>query len=120
MNLFRKLVAFAMLLWMPLFFSASSYAATQMDFASALSFKTADATSPCHDLHEEIDSSHQDMTHNTEDSNCQHCGYCLSFAMPLSEIKTNIISQMPTFAFKAMWVSSSQNITPNYRPPIDA
>lgn len=120
MNLIRKLVAFAMLLWMPLFFSVSSYAAMQMDLASVSSFETSDASHSCHDLHEEIDFSHQDMTHNNEDSNCQHCGYCLSFAMPLSEIKTNIISPMPVFAFKAMWVSSTQNITPNYRPPIDA
>jgi hypothetical protein len=120
MKSIRKFVALLLLLWTPLFFSAAAYAATQMEFANATSHETVEASHSCHDTHDESGLSHQKMKHNTGDSHCQHCGFCVSFVTPLIEVTTTVISQMPTLAFNAMWVSSTHNITPDHRPPIDA
>ena len=120
MKSIRNFVALLLLLWTPLFFSAAAYAATQMEFANATSHDTVEASHSCHDMHDESGLSHQKMKHNTGDSNCQHCGFCVSFVTPLIEVTTNVIPQIPAFAFHAMWVSSTHNITPDHRPPIDA
>ena len=120
MKSFRKFVALLLLLWTPLFFSGAAYAATQMELANAASYETAKASHSCHDMHNENGITHQDMKYNTGDSNCQHCGFCVSFVAPLNEVTTNVIPQIPAFAFHAMWVSSTHNITPDHRPPIDA
>jgi hypothetical protein len=120
MKSIRKFVALLLLLWTPLFFSAAAYAATQMEFANATSHETVEASHSCHDMHDESGLSHQKMKHNTGDSHCQYCGFCVSFVTPMNEVTTTVISQMPTLAFNAMWVSSTHNITPDHRPPIDA
>jgi tRNA G26 N,N-dimethylase Trm1 len=120
MKSFRKFVALLLLLWTPLFFSAAAYAATQMELANVASQETVEASHSCHQMHDEGGNTHQDEKHNTGDSNCQHCGFCVSFVTPLIEVTTNVIPQIPAFAFHAMWVSSTHNITPDHRPPIDA
>ena len=120
MKSFRKFVALLLLLWTPLFFSGAAYAATQMELANAASHENVETSHSCHQMHEESGISHQDMKPNTGDSNCQHCGFCVSFVAPLNEVTTNVIPQIPAFAFHAMWVSSTHNITPDHRPPIDA
>jgi hypothetical protein len=120
MKSIRKFVALLLLLWTPLFFTGAAYAATQMELASATSHETAEASHSCHDMHNESVITHQDMKHNTGDSNCQHCGFCISFVTPLNEVTTNVIPQTTSLAFNTMWVSSTHNITPDHRPPIDA
>ncbi len=120
MKSIRKFVALLLLLWTPLFFSAAAYAATQMEFANATTHEMVEASYSCHDMHDESGLSHQKMKHNTGDSHCQHCGFCVSFVAPLNEVTTNVIPQIPAFEFHAMWVSSTHNITPDHRPPIDA
>ncbi len=120
MKSFRRFAALLLLLWTPLFFSAAAYAATQMELANANSHEAVEASHSCHEMHDESGLSHQKMKHNTGDSHCQHCGFCVSFVTPLNEVTTTVISQMPTLAFNAMWVSSTHYITPEHRPPIDA
>ena len=120
MRSIRKFVALLMLLWAPLFFSAAAYAATQMELASVASHETMEASHSCHDMDDEGGVSHQDIKHNTANSHCKHCGFCVSFLTPLNEFTTNVIPQIPALAFHAMWISSIYNITPDHRPPIDA
>ena len=120
MKSIRKFAALLLLLWTPLFFTGAAYAATQMELASATSHETAEASHSCHDMHGEKAISHQDMKHKTGDSHCQHCAFCVGFVTPLNELTTNFIPQTPTLALRAMWVSSTHNITPDHRPPIDA
>ena len=120
MKSIRKCVALLLLLWTPLFFSAAAYAATQMELESAVSHETVEGSHSCHDMHHESFLSHQKMKHKTDDSHCQHCAFCLGFVTPLNEVTTNVIPQTPTLTFQAMWVSSTHNITPDHRPPIDA
>jgi hypothetical protein len=116
----RKFVALLLLLWTPLFFSGAAYAATQMELANATLHETAEASHSCHHMHDEAEMSHQDMKHHADNSHCQHCGFCVGFLTPLNEVTTNAIPQTPSLAFNAMWVSSTHNITPDHRPPIDA
>ena len=120
MKLIRKFVALLLLLWTPLFFSGAAYAATQMELANAASHETVVASHSCHQMHDESGITHQDMKHDTGNSNCQHCAFCVGFVTPLNEVTTNVIPQTPTLTFQAMWVSSTRNITPDHRPPIDA
>jgi hypothetical protein len=120
MKSIRKFVALLLLLWTPLFFSGAAYAATQMELASAATHETVEASHSCHHMHDESGITNQDMKHHNSDSHCQHCGFCVGFVTPLNEVTTNVIPQMPALAFNAMWVSSTHNITPDHRPPIDA
>ena len=120
MKSIRKFVALLLLLWTPLFFSGAAYAATQMELASAATHETVEASHSCHHMHDESGITNQDMKHHNGDSHCQHCGFCVGFVTPLNEVTTNVIPQMPALAFNAMWVSSTHNITPDHRPPIDA
>jgi hypothetical protein len=119
MKSIRKFVALLLLLWTPLFFSGAAYASTQMELANAASHKVVEASHSCHDMNDESGISHQGMK-KTSDSHCQHCGFCVSFVTPLNEMTTNIIPPIPSLAFNAMWVSSTHNISPDHRPPIDA
>ena len=120
MKSFRKFVALLLLLWTPLFFSAAAYAATQMELANVASQETVEASHSCHQMHDESGNTHHDVKHNNGDSNCQHCAFCVGFVTPLNEVTTNVIPQTPTLTFQAMWVSTTHNITPDHRPPIDA
>lgn len=120
MKSIRKIVALLLLLWTPLFFSGAAYAATQMELANAASHETAEASHSCHDMHGEKAIAHQDMKHKTGNAHCQHCAFCVGFVTPLNEVNTHIVPQTISLAFKAMWVSSTHNITPDHRPPIDA
>ncbi len=120
MKSIRKFVALLLLVWTPLFFSGAAYAATQMELASAVSHEAVEPSHSCHDMHDASGLSHQKMKRNTSDSHCQHCAFCVSFVTPLNEVTTNVIPLTPTLAINAMWVSSTHNITPDHRPPIDA
>jgi hypothetical protein len=120
MKSIRKIVALLLLLWTPLFFSGAAYAATQMELANVASHETVEASHSCHQMHDETGIPHQDMKHKTGDSHCQHCAFCVGFVTPLNEVNTHIVPQTISLAFNAMWVSSTHNITPDHRPPIDA
>lgn len=120
MKSIRKFVAILLLLWTPLFFSAAAYAATQMELANAASNEAVEAAHSCHHMHDESGVSHQDMKYRGADSHCQHCGFCVGFVTAMNEVTTNVIPLKPTLAFNAMWASSTNNITPDHRPPIDA
>jgi hypothetical protein len=120
MKSIRKLVALLLLLWTPLFFSGAAYASTQMELANATSHESVEVSHSCHKMHDESGNAHKDLKRNTGDSNCQHCGFCVSFVTPLNEMTTNTIPPIPSLAFNAMWVSSTHNISPDHRPPIDA
>ncbi len=116
----HKFVALLLLLWTPLFFSGAAYAATQMELANASSQATVEASHACHHMHDERGVNHHDMKHHTDNSHCKHCGFCVGFVTPLNEVNTHIVPQATSLAFNAMWVSSTHNITPDHRPPIDA
>jgi len=114
----RKFVALMLILWTPLFFSGASYAATQMQLADATSHEVVQKVHACHEMHAEETSPHHE--HPTGNAQCQHCSFCVSFAAPLNEMNSLIISQTPPLAFSASWVSSTHDITPDHRPPIAA
>ena len=119
-NSTRKFVALMLMLWMPLFFSGAAYAATQMELANANSHEVAQTSHACHHMNSEKMAAHQETKHSTGDSHCQHCSFCVSFVTPLNEISTYITHQPSPLAHNAMWASSTHNITPDHRPPIDA
>lgn len=119
MKSIRKFIALMLMLWTPLFFTGATYAATQMEMTNAITHTLAQKNHTCHQAN--TGTAHpQDSKHATGDSHCQHCSFCASFAAPLNEISTQVIPQPPSLAFKAMWASSTHNITPDHRPPIDA
>jgi len=120
MKSIRKFVALLLLLWTPLFFSGAAYAATQMELANATTHEVAQKTHSCHESDLNGSAAHHDIKHPVKNSHCQHCSFCTSFAAPLNELVYKVVLQTTSLAFNAMWVSSTHNITPDHRPPIDA
>jgi hypothetical protein len=120
MKCIRKFVALLLLLWTPLFFSGAAYAATQMELANAIPHEAMQMSDACHHMVDESALSHHDIQSTHGDSHYQHCSFCVSFLAPLNEAPFLFIPQIPTLAYGEMWVSSSHNITPDHRPPIDA
>jgi hypothetical protein len=120
MKSIRKFVALLLLVWTPLFFSGAAYAATQMELANASSHETVEASHSCHHMNGDSGVANKDIKHHGSGSHVQHCGFCVTFVTPLNEVTTNVIPLTPALAINAMWVSSTHNITPDHRPPIDA
>lgn len=120
MKSFRKLIALLLMLWTPVFFSGAAYAATKMVLTSAVTHEAAQEPHSCHHTQSEYSHSNQDIKHPAGDAHCQHCSFCLGFAAPINEIATRIVPQLTPLAYHATWASSTHNITPDHRPPIDA
>lgn len=116
----RKFIALMLILWTPLFFSGAAYAATQMELANATSHQIAQPPDACHHMDSKKSTGHHDTQHHVGVSNCQHCGFCISFAAPVHESTTHVTSQNSPLASFAIWASSTHHITPENRPPIDA
>lgn len=120
MNSFRKLVAFLLIAWTPLFFSGALYAATQMELLNATVHELSQKEFSCHQVNADSSLAHKDMKHPAGDAHCKHCSFCASFAAPFNETKPYAFPPMSLLAFSPMWTSSTRNPTPEHPPPIDA
>ena len=118
MKSIRKFVALTLMLWTPLFFSGASYAATQMELADATSHAVIQKAHACHEMDAEGAAAHHEQPTGT--AHCQHCSFCVSFAAPLYQMTSPIVSQTSPLAISASWAPSTHQITPDHRPPIDA
>ena len=118
MKSIRKFVALMLMIWTPLFFSGASYAATQMEIADATSHAVIQKAHACHEVPSEGMAAHHEQPTST--AHCQHCSFCVSFAAPLYEMTSHVVSQTSPLAFNALWAPTTYHITPDHRPPIDA
>lgn len=133
MRTVRKTFCLLLACWLPLFFSATAFASSNMQVNQQLAaiavsqagnhshHKTAQKDMPCaeHVTPAQAADSHCRQADNSK--TCQkskHCGLCANFALYLPIVVTPLLAQTQPLASHVGWIASPTLTPPALRPPI--
>jgi len=124
----KKLICLLLALWLPLFFSAASFASTTMQLDAsmdAMSSQIAEASQASTDMPEHCkmhmaEHSDQSGPNKTSHEKCEHCGLCINIVYYSPNNTAPTISNHHPLSAHVAWVSSPHLSTPNHRPPIQS
>ena len=133
MRTVRKTFCLLLACWLPLFFSATAFASSNMQVNQTLAAiavsqasdnchqKTTQKDMPCaeHAMPTQAAGSHCNQADNGETHHkCEHCGLCANFALYLPVVVTPLLVQTQPLASHAGWTASPTLTPPALRPPI--
>jgi len=127
----KKKICLLLCFWLPLFFSAASYASANMQIADVLaqSTKMASPSSPMAASVSKAESAMPDdcpmnmanqgaKEGKTSHDKCQQCGFCISITFyPVALISDHSLPH-PPFSSHIAWTSSPYLSPTDQRPPI--
>jgi hypothetical protein len=120
----KKTICLLLCFWLPLFFSAASFASTDMQLAEVLHATQLVAAPMVHADNAMPDDcpmakmDHGSKSDKTAHGKCQHCGFCVSMAFyPATAI---VHGDLPYHLLSAhiAWASTSHIPPADQRPPI--
>lgn len=117
----RKWISLLLMLWLPLFLSTASYAASKMEMqavqhASLMEMHDMDISM---DGHCHMDKSGSQPEDQSPSSNgyCNHCGFCFSLGLPTAT-PLNLATYVHPLVSNVPWVSLPHTTSSFLRPPI--
>jgi len=127
----KKKICLLLCFWLPLFFSAASYASANMQVAEALVQATkmaspsgSMATSVSKAEHAMPDDCPMSVTNKgtkenkTSHNKCQQCGFCISASFCTATFISGHSVPRPPFSSHIAWTSSPYLSPTDQRPPI--
>ena len=133
----KKIICLLLCFWLPLFFSAASFASTSMRVSEAIQANDIVSSAPIMQADLQADKAmpehcpmsmaksmadHADKNGSGQDKTahdkCQHCGFCVLLAFYLPGIVNNDPLTHPPLSAHIAWVPSSHFQPANQRPPI--
>jgi len=114
----KKLICMLLALWLPLFFSAASFASSSMQLGNAMNTMALTEQANSNDMPEHCQMDMGKADQQADHSKCEHCGLCLSIVYYCLSLPIPEISDLHSLSARLAWASSPHPTTPNHRPPI--